>query len=81
MILAVFRQCITRDCFGRYGETVLHYGIMAQKKEVVEKVLEMGMDPRQENGPKGMAPLQMAARMGIKAKDIYNLLRGKQLIN
>ncbi len=69
--------CLTLYYFDRYGETVLHYGIMAQKKEVVEKVLDMGMDPRQENGPKGMAPLQMAARMGIKAKDIYNILRGK----
>jgi hypothetical protein len=60
----------------RLGETVLHYAIMANKKVIVEKLLEKGMDPRIDSTPSVPSPLQMAANLGPVGKEMYALLRG-----
>jgi hypothetical protein len=49
---------------------------MANKKFIVEKLLEKGMDPRIEPTPQVPSPLQIAANLGPTGKELYGLLRG-----
>jgi len=67
---------ITDHTCHRHGESVLHYAIMSLKKGIVEKLLEKGIDPRTPPDAKVPSPLQLAASMGPKGKEIFNILRG-----
>ncbi|ELR12867.1 RhoGEF domain containing protein [Acanthamoeba castellanii str. Neff] len=60
-----------------YGETVLNYAIRSYKKELVDKLLELGMDPRQPDDRGNKTALQVAAGLGLPAKDIFNLLKAR----
>lgn len=61
----------------RFGETVLNYAIRSYKKDIVEKLLELGMDPRLPDDRKNRTALQVAASLGPPGKEIYALLKGK----
>ncbi len=61
------------DCrfFCRHGETVLHYAVLAGKKDIAEMLLELGVDPRGGSGVNGTA-LDVAKASG--QHDIASLL-------
>ena len=42
----------------------------------MDKLLELGMDPRQPDDRGNKSALQVAAGLGLPAKDIFNLLKG-----
>jgi len=57
----------------RYGETVLHYAVLSQKKKIVAMLLELGLDPRGGSGVNGTA-LDVAKASGHS--EIYDMLLG-----
>lgn len=59
-----------------YGETVLNYAIRTYKKDLVEKLLDLGMDPRMVDDRANKTALKVAASLGPPGKDIYSLVKG-----
>jgi hypothetical protein len=48
-------------------------------QELVDKLLELGMDPRQPDDRANKTALQVASGLGLPAKEIFNLLKGTLL--
>jgi len=59
-----------------YGENILHYAIISQKKDIVEKILDLGIDPRVGLATNG-TPLQSAKMLSFQpeTKEIYDLVQ------
>jgi hypothetical protein len=56
--------------------TAARSSIPRRQQELVDKLLELGMDPRQPDDRGNKSALQVAAGLGLPAKDIFNLLKG-----
>jgi ankyrin repeat protein len=61
------------DC--RYNENVLHYAIISQKKDMVDKILDLGIDPRVGSATNG-TPLESAKLLSSgQGKEVYEIIQ------
>ncbi len=59
---------------------MLHYAVLAQKKEIVEMLLELGMDPRHTNSD-GLNAAEIAQGFGSAGRQITELTKSKKRKN